>query len=64
MAFSMNNYINKSTSWNKLDTSYTVSTGISYVINQSFQIAPSFNYSFGNGENFSFGASLTYIGGW
>ncbi len=64
VSFSVSDGFSKNSSENEFNKSYTISTGLSYVISQSFQVTPMFNYSFGNGETFSFGASLAYVGGW
>lgn len=64
VSFSVSDSFGKSSATDSDNRTYTVSTGLSYVVNQSFQMTPLFNYSFGNGEMFSFGASLAYVGGW
>lgn len=64
LSFSVNDAYSKDLSANQFNKSYTVSTGLSYVISRSFQVTPLFNYLFGNEDTFSFGASLAYVGGW
>jgi predicted double-glycine peptidase len=44
--------------------SYTVATGLSYVVNKNFQVRPNFSYSFGSDEIFSFGFDINYLGNW
>lgn len=44
--------------------SYAISTSVSYVLNKQFQISPSFSYGFGNGDIFSFGIDIAYMGRW
>jgi hypothetical protein len=58
--------VNDATSKNTIqfDRSYSVSTGLTYVLNRKFQISPSFAYSFGASEVFSFGMNIAYVGGW
>ncbi len=64
VSFSVSDSFGKNGTIDSGNRTYTASTGLSYVISQSFQMTPLFNYSFGNGEMFSFGASLAYVGGW
>jgi len=48
----------------EFNRSYSVSTGVSYVLSKHFQISPSFGYSFGQMDTFSFGMNIAYVGGW
>jgi len=48
----------------KINPYYTISTGISYIVSNRFQISPSFGYSFGESKGFSLGLSLAYVGAW
>jgi len=48
----------------QFNRSYSVSTGVSYVLSKHFQISPSFGYSFGQMDTFSFGMNIAYVGGW
>jgi hypothetical protein len=48
----------------KLDRTYSASTSLTYVFNKEFQISPSFTYSFGQADVFSFGLNIAYVGGW
>ncbi len=43
---------------------FNASTGLTYVFDNHFQITPSLGYIFGNGDYFTFGASISYVGGW
>lgn len=48
----------------ELKKSFNASTGLTYVFDNRFQITPSWGYVFGNGDYFTFGASISYVGGW
>jgi predicted double-glycine peptidase len=50
--------------WMKFKPTYSVSTGLTYVLSKHFQLSPSFSYSFGQGDVFSFGMNIAYIGSW
>jgi len=64
LSFSVNDAFSKASSDSQFKTNYAVSSSLSYVVNQSFQVAPSISYSFGDGNALSFGVSVAYIGGW
>jgi hypothetical protein len=64
LSFYINDAHSKSPSSNKFKTNYTIYTGLSYVVSPSFQLTPSFSYLFNNGQSFSFGMNITYVGGW
>jgi hypothetical protein len=66
LTFAVNNDYNRYLPASEFNRVYSVSTGLTYVINPSFQVTPSLGYSFGNnsGDSFVFGASLIYTGGW
>ena len=64
LAFYVNDGHRKYTDVNEVKRSYITSLSLTYVVNQYFQVAPSFNYTFGNGDIFTVGASVTYTGGW
>ena len=61
--FAVNDGQNKSNA-EKFGRYYSASTSLTYVFNKQFQISPSFTYSFGSGEVFSFGMNIAYVGGW
>ena len=48
----------------KFERSYSASTSLTYVFNKQFQISPSFTYSFGANEMFTFGMNIAYVGSW
>lgn len=48
----------------KFERSYSASTSLTYVFSKEFQISPSFTYSFGQMDVFSFGMNIAYVGGW
>ena len=67
LSFAINNDFNRYLPVSEFNRSYSVSTGLTYIINSAFQVTPSLGYSFGNnsgGDSFTFGASLVYTGGW
>jgi hypothetical protein len=64
LSFSVSDAYRKNTLIDKFKPNYTVSAGLSYLVSQSFQVAPSFNYTFGDGDLFSFGVTMAYVGGW
>ncbi|MEY4768697.1 MAG: hypothetical protein RL637_1336, partial [Pseudomonadota bacterium] len=39
-------------------TNYSMSIGLSYILTKHFQLSPSFGYSFGESDNFSFGMNI------
>ena len=43
---------------------YSASTSLKYALTRVIQIEPSFTYSFGATETFSFGMDISYVGGW
>lgn len=64
--FTVNNEFNRYLPFSEFNRNYSISTALSYVVNSSFQVAPTLGYSFGgnSGDSFTFGASLIYTGGW
>ena len=64
VSFTINDGHNKKGVVNGFQRSFSASTSLSYVLSKQFQISPSVGYSFGNGESFSFGLNVAYIGRW
>jgi predicted double-glycine peptidase len=64
LSFSVIDGNNKNSTAVEFKKSFNASTGLTYVFDNRFQITPSFGYIFGNGDYFTFGASISYVGGW
>jgi hypothetical protein len=64
VGFAVNDGHNKSPAMGEFERSYSASASVSYVLSKKIQISPSFNYSFGNGEFFTFGLDIAYVGRW
>lgn len=64
LSFSVFDGHNKSGVTQEFPQSYAVTTSVSYVLSKQFQISPSFSYGFGNGDIFSFGIDIAYMGRW
>ena len=64
LTFKTVNAHDKKSAETQTDPRLSVSSGITYVLHKYFQITPSFEYSFNNGENFIMGASFAYVGSW
>lgn len=61
LQFSLDDAKSKS---DQIKPTYSVSTSLTYGITDKFQVSPSFTYSFGTSEVFSFGMNIAYVGGW
>jgi predicted double-glycine peptidase len=64
LGFSVNDGSYKSGTSIDYPQTYAISTSVSYVLTKKIQISPSFNYSFGNGDFFTFGLDIAYVGRW
>jgi predicted double-glycine peptidase len=64
LSFSVIDGNNKNSEAVAFKKSFNASTGLTCVFDNRFQITPSLGYVFGNGEFFTFGASISYVGGW